>query len=81
MKSIGISEELHKKLIALKLQEGSKNAAELIEKLIIEYKKQKFRESSQVFREALNKKGITFKEFLKRSKKIREEMADEGFYN
>ena len=64
MKTISIPEELHKKIVALKMQEGAKNAAELIDKLIIEYRKQRLREFSEEFRKSLKEKGITTKKFF-----------------
>ena len=78
-KTISIPEDLHRKIIALKMQEGAKNAAELIEKLIVEYREKKFREASELFRRKLKESGMTFDEILKESRKIREEIADEWF--
>jgi len=79
MKTIGISEEVHRDLINLKLQEREKNADELIAKLIIEYKKFKFMEASMLFRKNLKEKNIAFSDVLHKSKKIREEIGDEWF--
>ncbi len=79
MKTISIPEELHQKIVTLKMQEGAKNAAELIDKLIIEYKKQKFHEASKLFRQKMEEKGITLADLLKKSRKIREEIADEWY--
>ncbi len=79
MKTISIPEDLHKQLVELKIREGQKNAAELIKKLIIEYRKQRLHEISKKFKEALAKKGITFEQFLKDARKIREEIADEWY--
>ena len=79
MKTIALPEELHKEIMKLKLELGEKNTAELIEKLILSYKEQKFLEVSRLFREKLNESGIAFSDFLKKSRKIREEIADEWF--
>ena len=79
MKTISVPEELHKDLAKLKLDENRKNTAELIKQLVIEHRRQKFLRSSEIFREAMKKKGLTLKELLKRSRRIREEIADEGF--
>ncbi len=78
-KPLLVSEEVHRKLIELKMQEKAKNIDFLIDKLIIEHKKQKFQEVSELFRKKLKESGMTFNELLKRSKKIREEIADERF--
>lgn len=79
MKTISVPEELHKKIVELKMQERAKNAAELIDKLVIEYKKQKFHEASELFRKKMEEKGITLAELLKKSRKIREEIANEWY--
>ena len=79
MKTIGIPEELHKKIVALKLQEEIKTSAELIEKLIIAYRKQKFEEASKLFRKKLKERGMALTDLLKASGKIREEISNEWF--
>jgi len=79
MKSIGISEKTHKELVTLKLEENNKNADEIIRKLIISYKKMRFMEASLLFNQKLKEKNISFKKLLKKSKAIREEVADELF--
>lgn len=79
MKTISIPEDLHKELINLKLDSKDKNLAEMIRKLVLCYKKKKFLEFSNEFRDALKKSGKSFPEFLKESEKIREEVADEWF--
>jgi len=77
MKTIGISEITHRNLIELKLKEGNKNIEELIAKLIIEYRKKKFMEASNLFNLKLKEKNISFDNLLKKSRKIREEIANE----
>lgn len=79
MKTIGIPEDLHKELIKLKLESGDRNVAEMIKKLVYEHKKRQFLENSLKFNEMLKKSGKTFDEFLKESRKVREEIADEWF--
>ena len=79
MKTIAIPEDLHRELISLKLKEGNKNAAELIAKLISEYKKKKLDDFSSEIRERMQEKGLTLQELLRRSRKIREEIANERF--
>ena len=79
MKTIALPEEVYKKLIGLKIEQGNKTAAELIDKLIIEYKKKRLEEFGKEFRKSLKEKDITFKQLLKESRKIREEIADEWF--
>jgi len=79
MKSIGLSEDIHRKLVELRMQEGKKTAEELIKELIIEYKKQKFFEASKLFNKKLKQSNISFEDLLKKSSKIKEEISDEWF--
>lgn len=79
MKTIAIPEDLHKEIMQLRFQKGNKNTAELIKEIMLEYKQKKFLEASKLFREKLKEKNISFSELLKRSRKIREEIADEWF--
>lgn len=79
MKTISIPEELHKQIIELKLEEREKNVAGIIKRLIISYREQKFLELSQKFRGMLKREGKSFSDFLKESRKIKEEVADEWF--
>tara|TARA_Y100000310_G_C20115735_1_gene549191 strand:- start:128 stop:373 length:246 start_codon:yes stop_codon:yes gene_type:complete len=79
MKTISLPEDVHRSLIELKLREGNKTAADLIEKLIIEYRKQKLDRARKIFRKALDEKGITIEEFLKESDKIKEEIFNERY--
>jgi|TARA_B100001971_G_C18069644_1_gene472385 predicted CopG family antitoxin len=79
MKTISLPEDIHRSLIELKLKEGNKTAADLIEKLIIEYQKKRLHDFSVKFKKSLKEKGMTIEEFLKESDKIREELADEWY--
>ncbi len=79
MKTIPVPEELHKQIITLKIQEGDKTIADLIERLITEYRKKRLDDLSKLFREKMDEKGMSFEELLKKSRKIREEIADEWF--
>jgi len=79
MKTIALPEELHKELMQLRLQRGSKNAADLIKEMVCEYRQKKFLEASALFKRKLKEKNISFSELLKKSRKIREEIADEWF--
>jgi len=79
MKTISIPDELHEELSILRIKEKNKTAAELINKLLIEYQKNKFYEASNLFSRKINEKKINFQSFLKNSRKIREEISDEWF--
>jgi len=79
MKTIAIPERVHEKLIYLKLEKKKKNIAEIIDRLIEEHKENVFRQECELFRKRLAKKGDTLFDLLKKSRKIREEIANEWF--
>ncbi|MBI2629604.1 hypothetical protein HYW76_00720 [Candidatus Pacearchaeota archaeon] len=68
MKTISIPQDLHKQLVNLKLELGEKNAAELIFKLLIVYRQQKFLKIGELFRKKLKEKNIEFEDLLKKSR-------------
>jgi len=77
MKTIAIPDDLHKELMQLRIQKGDKNTAELIKELLFEFKQRRFLEASSLFRKKLKEKNLSFSDLLKKSKKIRGEIADE----
>lgn len=79
MKTIALPEDLHRELLKLKIYNRNKNVAELIRKLVYEYRQKQFLEFSNLFRQRLKEKGMSFKEFLKKSEKIREELSNGKF--
>ena len=79
MKSIGLSEDSHRRLVELRMQEGKKTAEDLINTLIIEYKKKKFLEASNLFNKGLKQSNTSFENLLKTSSKIKEEISNEWF--
>lgn len=79
VKTISIPEDLHKELIKLKLDSGNRNVADMLKKLILCYKEQKFLDHSRKFREILKKEGKSFEDFLKELREVREEIANEEF--
>ena len=79
MKTIAIPEDVHKDLVNLKLEEGEKNTAEIIKRLVIEFKRKRFEEASKLFRIKLRDSGIDFAELLKRSRKMKEVITNEWY--
>lgn len=77
VKTISIPEDLHKELMQLRIQKGSKNAADLIKEMLYEYKQKKFMEASNLFKQKLKDKDMPFKDFLKRSRKVKTEISNE----
>ena len=79
MKTIALPEDVHKDLVNLKLEEGEKNTAEIIKRLVIEFKRKRFEEASKLFRIKLRDSGIDFAELLKRSRKMKEVITNEWY--
>ena len=64
MPSIGVSDEVKKKLNIIKNIDGYKSVNEILEQFIILYEKSKFLRASQMFRDALKKKNVKFSDFM-----------------
>jgi len=79
MKTIAIPEELHKKLLSLKLEYNNKNLADLMENMLIEYRKYQFLKASNLVRDKMKKNKVSLGDLLKKSKVVREEVANEWF--
>jgi cysteinyl-tRNA synthetase len=60
--TVGISKEIRNALMALKFEEGYKNLDSLIGDLIAEHKKRKLLAASDLFRERMEKKGLTLED-------------------
>ncbi|MEK6848539.1 MAG: hypothetical protein AABX65_02820 [Nanoarchaeota archaeon] len=79
MKTIAISEEVHRELVNIKLQERERNIAALISILVSDYKRKKLLEAGGLLKRKMSEKNLGFYDLLKSSRKIREEIADEWF--
>jgi len=79
MKTIALPEDLHKELLRLKLDHGSKNVSDILRKMLNAYRRQRFLQASKMFNEMLRKSGKSFKQFLKDADKIKEEVVNEQF--
>lgn len=79
MKTVGISEKVHKELMSLKINYGYKNTNILLEEMIHEFKEEKLVDASQEFNKRMTEKKISFKELMNRARKTREEIYDEWF--
>jgi len=62
---VAISPELAKELKLLKMEEGLASIDEVIEKMLIEYKKRRFLEASEKFRERMKEKGLKLEDLTK----------------
>lgn len=56
--TIAVSPEVAKELKLLKIEEGRASLDEVIEKMIIEYRKKRFLEASERFRKRMKEKGL-----------------------
>ena len=65
MTTVAISPELAKELKLLKMEEGLASIDEVIEKMLIEYKKRRFLEASEKFRERMKEKGLKLEDLTK----------------
>jgi len=63
--TVAISPELAKELKLLKMEEGLASIDEVIEKMLIEYKKRRFLEASEKFRERMKEKGLKLEDLTK----------------
>ncbi|MFQ6137086.1 MAG: hypothetical protein ACE5PM_07905 [Candidatus Hydrothermarchaeales archaeon] len=60
--TIGVSKEIRNALMALKFEEGYRNLDQLIADLLAEHKKRKLIVASSLFRERMEKKGLTLED-------------------
>ena len=65
MTTVAISPELAKELKLLKMEEGFASIEEVIEKMLVEYKKRRFLEASEKFRERMRGKGLKIEDLTK----------------
>ena len=63
--TVAISPELAKELKLLKMEEGFASIEEVIEKMLVEYKKRRFLEASEKFRERMRGKGLKIEDLTK----------------
>jgi len=80
MKTVGMSDEVHKELMGLKINYGYKRTDHLLEEMIREFKKEKLLEASEAIRERMARKKMSLKQLMERSRKAREEIYNEWFH-
>lgn len=79
MKTVGMSEEVHKELMSLKINYNYKRTDSLLEDMIKEFKKEKLLEASAAIRKRMEEKKISLKNLAGKSKRHREEIYNEWF--
>lgn len=63
--SIAVSEETRKRLMQLKLEEGSRSLDELLQGMLARYRKMKFLEASDLFRRRLADRKLRFEDLVR----------------
>lgn len=63
--TVAVSPELVKELKLLKMEEGFASIDEVIEKMLVEYKKRRFLEASEKFRKRMKEKGLKLEDLTK----------------
>ncbi|HEV8360460.1 MAG TPA: hypothetical protein VGR28_08415 [Candidatus Thermoplasmatota archaeon] len=62
--TIAVSEETRKRLMRLKIDEGSRSMDQLLDRMLTEYRKAKLLEASAVFRQKLRDQGVRFEDLV-----------------
>ncbi len=79
MKTLGVSENVHKELMNIKINYGYKKTDNLIEEMIREFRKEKLIQASLEFRKKMKEKRMSLRNVVGKSRKIREEIYSEWF--
>ncbi len=62
--TVSVSEEVRKELMRVKLEEGKRSVDELLEELLLEHRKLKFHEASDLFRQKLSEQGLELEDLI-----------------
>jgi predicted CopG family antitoxin len=62
--SIAVSDETRKRLMRLKLEEGSKSMDQLLDRMVTEYRKARLLDASATFRQKLKEQGVRFEDLV-----------------
>lgn len=62
--TLAVSNDLRRRLMKLKIEEGAKSMDELLNQILMDHRKYRFLEASALFRERLTEKGITFEDLV-----------------
>jgi predicted CopG family antitoxin len=62
--TIAVSEETRRKIMQLKLEEGSRSVDELLARLLVQYRKLKLMETSELFRQRLDEAGLSVEDLV-----------------
>lgn len=62
--TVAVSEETRKALMRLKLEEGKSSVDEVLQQLVVEHRKLRFRDASELFRRTLADQGISFEDLV-----------------
>ncbi len=79
MKTIGVSQKIHRELMSLKFEYGYRKTDALLEEMIKEFKKERLHQASKLFRNHMKKKRITLRHVDEKVRKHREDIYHEWF--
>ena len=63
--TVAVPPEVAKELKLLKIEEGYASLGEVIERMLVEYKKKKFLEASEKFRKRMEERGLKLADLVK----------------
>lgn len=77
--TISVSEKTKKELDKLKIDLGRRSMDALLKEMLIETKRRKFENASELFRGKLREKGLTIKDIQREGTRVRKEIYSEQF--
>lgn len=62
--TIAVSQETRKRLMRLKLEEGSRSMDQLLDRMLVEYRKARLLEASALLRQKMTEQGVRFEDLV-----------------
>ena len=78
-KSLFVSEETHKSLMLAKMELGFRSVDDMLKELVVEVRKARFLEASDVFRSKVREKRLRLPAIQAKSEAVRVELFKEWF--
>ena len=73
-KSIFVSDETHRNLMLAKMEMGFRSLDDMLDELIVEVRKARFLEASEIFRARMRRKGLGLRSLERKGEAIRVEL-------
>ena len=80
-KSLFVSEETHKNLMLAKMELGFRSVDDMLKELVVEVRKARFLEASDVFKSRMREKRLSLSAIQDKSEAIRIELFKKWFRN